>query len=185
MTYLSVLLQIARAWQRALIIVLSLILVLLLSRLYVNLFQAPELARQQTEWSKRREVAANVAAQQNRGTIYTSGLADLQRFRERVYPKQHFARYIGEVYDAATRNGLELTAISYKPSFIKEERLIQYSFSLAVSGTYSQVKRYLRDLEQMTNFTAIDSVSLSSQNPLEETVHLSLQITSLFRMEGP
>ena len=153
-------------------------------QLFINLYQEPGLDKLRLDWLKQRELEGRGATLQNRETIYNNGLADLQKFRERIYLKSQFAKFISELYDLASKNSLELTSITYKPTLDKEEQLLDYQLILSISGKYSQLKKFINELGSATNLLVIDSISLASSDASADTVQLQIKLTSYFRMEG-
>jgi Tfp pilus assembly protein PilO len=136
------------------------------------------------QWLKERADEASGAYRQGRGSRYKAALADLQKFRDRFYPKSHFARFITELYDIASKNGLEINSISYKPTPDKDVNLLKYALNLSVSGNYLQTKRFINDLGRCKNPVIIDTVSLANQNPTSGTVKLQVQIMTYLKMEA-
>lgn len=154
-------------------------------QLFINLYQTPRVDKLEAEWMKLREQEGRGVAIQDRETLYKNGLADLAKFRERIYPKDQFARFIGELYETAANSGLELVSITYKPSLGKEDQLLNYALTLTVSGKYPQLKRFVYDLGAGSgNILVIDSISMMASGASAETVQLQLLITSFFRMEA-
>lgn len=154
-------------------------------QLFVSLYQEPRVEKLQAEWIKLRELEGRGATARDRDTLYRNGLADLQKFREKIYPKSHFARFIGELYEMAGKNGAELTSITYKPSLDKENQLLHYTLNISVSGKYTQLKRFIYDLGAgRGNILVIDSIAISASGETAELVQLQLSLSSWFKMEA-
>lgn len=181
---LSMLKQLLLLRRKPLLVLAVVFFLTLALQLFIVFYQEPKLEKQRSEWLQQRELEGRGASLQSRETLYKNGLADIARFRERLYLKSQFARFIGELYDLSLRDGLELSAITYKPVLNKEEQLLEYQLSMTVSGRYSQAKRFISDLGGATNILVIDSISLASTGASADTVQLQLQLTSYFRMEG-
>lgn len=181
---LSLLKQILIVRKNSIIVLAILFLAALSLQLIIVLYQKPSVEKLQAEWMKLREQEGRGAALLDRDTIYGDGQLDLAKFHEKIYPKAHFARFIGELYDMASKNNLELAAISYKPSYDKEGNLLTYALTLSVSGKYPQLKRFIYDLGSgKSNMLVIDSIALSSGSATSETVQLQLSISSWFATE--
>lgn len=176
--------QIVLLRRKSLIALLVLLSSALAIQLFVSLYQKPRVETLRLEWQKMRELEIRGATLQNRDTLYKNGLADLARFRDGLYQKNSFARFIGELYGLADKTGLDMTAITYKPTFNKDEQLLEYQLAITVSGKYQQLKRFINDIVAVTNFLVIDSVMLASGDSTTDTVQLQIQITSFFKMEG-
>lgn len=175
--------QILQLKKRPLLALLVLLLIAVALQIFITQYQDKRIEQLSVEWVKHREEEQRGAALADRGTLYKNGLADLAKFRERVYPKAQFARFIGELYDIAARDSLELTAITYKPSLIKEEQLISYAMTLTVSGKYPNLKKFIRDLGTSGNLLTIDSVAMTASGTAPDAVQLQILITSFFKAD--
>lgn len=182
---ISILKQILLLRKRSFIAMAVLFAVALALQLFMSLYQTPKVEKLQAEWMQLRDQAGRGAALQDRETLYRNGLTDLVKFREKVYPKSHFARFIGELYETASRNGLELTSITYKPAIGKDNQFISFALNLTVSGRYTQLKKFIYDLGAGSgNILVIDSVAMTATGTTAESVQLQLAITSWFKMEA-
>lgn len=181
----STLKQILLLRKRTFIAIAILFVTAISLQLFVNLYQSPKVEKMQLEWMKLREQEGRGAGYQDRETLYKNGLADLAKFREKIYPKNQFARFIGELYETASKNSLELSSITYRPSPSKEDPLLNYALTLTVSGKYSQLKRFIYDLGAGGgNILVIESVSMNASGATPDTVQLQVQISSWFRREA-
>lgn len=147
-------------------------------------YQTPRLETLRSEWLTQRSLEGRGSHLQSRDTVYKNGVADLGKFRDRIYPKSQFARFIGELYATAGSNNLEVASITFKPTIIKEEQLLQYALVLSLNGKYLQLKKFIHDLNTSGNLLHVDSISFVSQGESSESVKLQVQITSYFKMEG-
>lgn len=175
--------QILQVKKRPLIMVLILLFIAIALQFFITQYQDKRIEQLSVEWIKHREEEKRGAALLDRGTLYKNGQADLAKFRDRVYPKAQFARFIGELYDIAARDSLELTSISYKPSLVKEEQLISYDMTLSVSGMYPNLKKFIRDLGVSGNLLTIDSVAMNASSTSPDAVQLQILITSFFKAD--
>jgi len=181
---ITILKQILLLRKRTFIFMAVLFVVVLTFQLFISQYQRPMVEKLQAETLKLRDQEGRGIALQNRETLYRNGLADLEKFREKIYPKSQFARFIGELYEMASKSGLELTAITFKPSFSKEDQFLSYALTLSVSGKYSQLKKFIYDLGAgSSNILVIDSIAMTATGPAVESVQLQLSITSWFRLE--
>jgi len=182
---INILKQIFLLRKRTLISLGLLFVAVLALQLFINLYQTPRVDKLEAEWLKLRTQEGRGAAIQDRETLYKSGLADLAKFREKVYPKDQFARFISELYETASKSGLEIVSFTYKPTLSKEDQLLNYALTLTVSGKYPQLKRFIYDLGAGSgNLLVIDSITMMASGASAETVQLQLVITSFFRMEA-
>ena len=180
----TILKQIMAMRRKTLIAVASLFAIALSFQLFLNMYQNPKVDKLQAEWMKLREQEGRGVLLQDRETLYRNGISDIARFRERVYPKSQFAKYIGELYDLGAKNSLEIDSITYKPSLNKDDKLLSYAIILTVSGKYPQLKKFIYDLGTHGNIQVINSVSMVAANtPAAAVVQLQLHLTSYFNME--
>jgi len=176
--------QVVALRRKSLIALAIAILVAISSQMFMKYYHEPMLERQRTESLKLRDSESRGAALQSRDVLYKNGIADLAKFRGRIYLKSQFARFISELYDQAAKNSLELTAVTFKPVPNKEEQLLDYQLAVSVSGKYAQLKKFIYDLGSSSNILVIDSISLASTDTSADTVQLQIQMTSYFRLEG-
>lgn len=181
---MAILKQILVIRKLPLIILAALFAMAVVLQVFITSFQQPEVDLMKTQWLKERAAETGGIYRQSRGVVYKTALADLHKFRERIYSKNNFAKFIAELYDIAGKNGLELISVMYKPTFNKDENLFQYALSLSVSGNYLQLKRFIDDLGRSNNPLVIDTVSLANQNATSATVQLQVQISTFFKAEA-
>jgi Tfp pilus assembly protein PilO len=182
---MTILKQILQLRKRSLIAIAILFVVALSLQLFISLYQTSQVELENVEWMKLREQEGRGAALQDRDTLYKNGLADLAKFRERIYPKSQFARFIGELYEKASENNLEIVSITYKPSIVKEDQLLSYTLTLSVSGKYTQLKKFIYALGAGNgNLLVIDSIAIAASGTATESVQLQLSITSWFTLEA-
>lgn len=151
---------------------------------FILSFQQPKVEEFRSRWLKERADEAGGVSRKGRGIVYKTALADLQKFRERIYPKSHFAKFITELYEIASKNNLELNSISYKPTIEKGENLLKYELMISVSGNYLPLKRFINDLSRCKNPVVIDTVSLLNQGPTSGIVQLQVHITTYLKVEA-
>ena len=180
----EIFLQIVRIKKRPLIALFILLLIATALQIFISRYQEKRIEQLSVEWVKHREEVKRGAALVDRETLYKNGLADLAKFQARVYPKAQFARFIGELYDIAERDSLELTSITYKPSLNKEEQLLSYAMTLSVSGMYPNLKKFISDLGASGNLLTIDSVAMSASSSSPDAVQLQILITSFFKVDA-
>ncbi len=150
--------------------------------LYYSAYLEPRLALLQREWSDKRLAAAG-GTPLDTAVVYRQGKADLASWRERIYPKKDFARFIGDLFESATNNSLKVGAINYKPAQLKDEGLLAFTVDFNVSGKYAAIKSFISDLERLREMVVINNISLSGKNT-EEEVGMKLQLTAYFKVEG-
>ncbi len=166
--------------------IVILVLALLNAGLYIYAaaYQTPHLAAMQSEWFEKRRLAAG-GVTQDAAAVYRQGTKDLAAWDARIPSKKEFARFVGELFEAAANNALTVGGVTYKPEPVKEEKnLLTFSISFNVSGKYAAVKSFIADLSRLREILTIDNVSLNNTKLTEESVSMRLQLTAYFRMEG-
>ncbi len=165
-------------------VLLCIILVLLLVNLAFGIvyssYQLPALAEAQTKWSDLRRKAAT-AGQVDATALYKQASADLDTLKARIPEKRHYARVLGDLYEAAATSAVEVGTVSYKPLQGKEEPLLSYQLSFSVTGGYAAVKSYLADLQNNPELIVIDMVAFSKNDLFVEKVTMELRITVYLR----
>lgn len=179
----EIFLQILQIKKRTLLALLVLLLIAVSLQTFILMYQEKRIEQMSVEWVRHREEEKRGAALVDRETLYKHGLSDLGKFRTRVYPKAQFARFIGELYDMAAKDSLELSSITYKPSLNKDEQLLSYAMTLSVSGMYPNLKKFISDLGSSGNLLTIDSVAMTASGTSPDAVQLQVLITSFFRMD--
>jgi type IV pilus assembly protein PilO len=175
--------DIARGHKRSLGFIAFLAVLNLVLALYLSLWQNPELARAQSEWFAKRE-ALKAGQNTTAAASYDSTVRDLSAFRQRLIPKKEFPSFLSKLYDLSKSNSLVISAITYKPTPIKQEGIIAYGISFTLSGKYAAVKSFIADFERLKEMATIDSISLSSTSQTEEVVDLKVQTTAYLSTEG-
>ncbi|HEY6874437.1 MAG TPA: type 4a pilus biogenesis protein PilO [Geobacteraceae bacterium] len=163
-----------------------LILVLLLSNvglyLYVAAYQTPRLESLQRAWLEKRKSARGGPALDT-AAVYRQGENDLKLWQARIMQKKDFTRFVGSLFQIAANNSLAFKGVSYKPSQVKEEKLVSYSLGFDVSGKYAAVKSFISDLGRMREIMTIDNISLNAGKEAEGVVALKVQLTVYLRTE--
>ncbi len=85
---------------------------------------------------------------------------DVEEFARGYPPRSELVALIGRLTAVAKRHGLEIPAVDYRPSELKEAGLTRVALSLGVEGPYAKIRRYLYELEGMRRDVVIERVSL-------------------------
>ncbi len=181
---LAIVKQIALLRKRPLLALAAVMIVAAALQVFVSLYQQPMLEKTRSAWLQQRAAEGRGAAMLSRDLVFKNGQADFIKFKESIYPKNQFARFVAEIYEAVGRNNLEVSSISYKPDLNKESNLLQYSLGLSLVGNYTQLKKFIGDLDNTGNLLHIDSLSLTVQASKSDLVQLQVQLTAYFRMEA-
>jgi type IV pilus assembly protein PilO len=151
--------------------------------MYVAIFQEPRLELLRKGWVEmKRQTESGI--NWDPSAVFSQGTADLASFQTRMPSKKEYARLVGELFEMAADNGLQVKGISYKPAPLKEEQLLVYTITLGVAGKYAAVKSFIADMEQLHDLITIDHISLDGDALAEESVKMQLQLTAYLRLEG-
>lgn len=175
-----VLLEILRQKRIVVAIVVSLTVLNLILMSVIASYQEPKLAASRSKWGELRTMVAR-AGHADALSLHRQGMADLEKLNARIPPKREFARVLSDILEAESNSGVTTGSISYKPLSIKDEALLSYKLSLAVSGDYAAVKSFLSDLQQNPELIVVDSVSLENSDLFSENVVMNLNITVYLR----
>lgn len=182
--YMDIIKQIFKLRKVPMLILAALFVIAVILQAYILVYQQPKINETRVQWLKEREAEAGRGYHPGRESGYKTALADLQKFRERIYQKSDFAKFVSELYTISSKNSLIIDSITYVPTFDKESNLLQYVLTLSVSGNYLQLKRFVYDVSRSTNPLFVTSVSLVNQKTTEAAVQLKVQICTYFRMEA-
>ncbi len=169
--------------------VLSLLLIILLLaglQIYQSFQVTPQLEISSVQLEKSRTELRQ--AQQRvvtGGGAKISGIADdLERFYRNVPLRSDLGSFIGLLYSYAGDAGIDIDQISYAAKFAKETALLGYQLGFAVSGSYSQVKKFIYLLEKSPSLLIVQKISLDeARKEQKEIVRLQIQLQTFFREE--
>jgi type IV pilus assembly protein PilO len=116
-------------------------------------------------------------------SVFARGKNDLAAFDAGIPPKMDFAKVIGELYDAATGNGLVVGGTTFKAVDSGEAGYVSYSLAMDVSGKYPGIKSFLAELQSLPHSVVVENVGLGGGRSSDEAVHLKLQLTLFLRKE--
>ena len=172
--------EIIRQKWRLLSMILFLLLLNVALGVVISVYQIPSLADLQAKWSDLRRQSSRTR-QKDAATLYKQGTEDLEKLKSRIPEKREFARILGELYEDAASNAVEIGPMSYKPVQLKEEPLLSYQLTYSVSGSYAAVKSYLSDLQKKRELIVVDSVAFSNSDLYDENVVMALHVTVYLR----
>lgn len=145
----------------------------------------------QEEHAGRSLIEMQQAARQGAKTLspqqaYEQGKKDYQRFRAAIPESRHFADLVGDLYELAGKCNLEISQIGYDSKELAEEELLSTTLRFSVTGTYSELKRFIHGLEQSRRIFVIEDLTLNSavNQDQERLVALNLRLTTYFRRGG-
>jgi len=179
---MQVFLEILRVRKRLIFFTAAVLVADLMIIGFISFYQMPRIAEMRNKVNGLQKTALE-AGRGDQSDVYRQGTLDLEKLRERIPKRRHFARVLGEIMEAAASSGLSAGNVTYKPQTIKQENILAYSVSINVSGTYAAIKSFLSDLQDSRELTVIDGFSLANPDPFEEHVVMDLRMT-VYLQEG-
>ncbi len=151
---------------------------------YAALYQKPRFESLQGKWFEKRKLVSG-AASSDLGAVYQQGESDLKVWRERIIPKRDFARFVGSLFETASKNSLAFKGMTYKVDQLKDENLVSYTLDFDVSGKYGGIKSFIADIGKMREIVTIDNIALTNKDEKGgDAVALKVQLTVYLRAEG-
>ena len=131
-----------------------------------------------------RNIKRSVSLAENEYGLYSSfesGRSDLEKFKGLLPRQSEYTAIIRRVYSLAKEDGMKATSFgTEKKEILKKGELVQISFSMPVTGTYQQVRKFIHDTETSTLFLNIEDLGLSSSGMTGE-VSLTIGLSTYMR----
>jgi type IV pilus assembly protein PilO len=172
--------EIIRQKWRLLTVLLVLLLLNVALGFVVSVYQSPSLVELQNKWTGLRNQASRTG-RVDAATLHKQAGADLEKLKLRIPEKREFARVLSDLYESASSSAVEVGAVSYKQSRLKEEPIYSYQLTLPVSGSYAALKSFLSDLQDNQELLVVDSVSYTNSDQFIEHVIMNLHLTIYLR----
>ena len=174
--------EIIKARKKTFILILVLLLGNALLYFYISSIQQARIETMQNNLLDLRR--QNTGGGASMVSVYNQGIKDLAVFNSMIAPKKEFIRVVGELYDTAANNNLQIENIGYKPELLKEGGFLVYTFSFNVSGSYAAIKSFISDIGRFRELLFIDHLGLSSSSATQESVNLKIQLSAYFKPEA-
>jgi len=140
----------------------------------------------QEELDTQRQTLGQLAAQQRASQamltrVQTNEQQVAQLYADRLSPRsRRLTAITTEVKAMAKKAGLEPRAFSYPEEEIQKFRLIKRSYIFSVKGTYSELRRFISQLEASRSFISLDEVTVNSNDSSGAELSISLKLSTLF-----
>lgn len=112
-----------------------------------------------------------------------AGLAEtsdgIGAFKKTLPDKLGLTKVIDKVLASARANGVKISEGNYAPETIKDAEFSRYSISLPVEGNYPGIKRFIYELESMTDLIIVEEVSLSGSKG-SGAIGLNIRISAYY-----
>lgn len=107
------------------------------------------------------------------GQALAAAVREMEEFSRGFPPREEAVELKAELTRLARKLSLDVPAVSYVPTELKEAGLIKVTLTLGVEGPYPNIRRYLYDLEGMRRHLVIERVALRDPRG---TADLQLQL---------
>ncbi len=107
--------------------------------------------------------------------VLLTAFREVEEFAQGYPSRTELVGVIGRLTRLARSRAVDVPAVDYKPSEIKEAGLTKVTVVLAVEGTYGKIRRYLYDLEGMRRYLVVERVSLRDPKGTSE-LQMQLQL---------
>lgn len=116
--------------------------------------------------------------------VRTNDLQVHQLYSERFSTRsRRMVQVNAEVRRLAGQAGLRPRAISFPEEEIEEYDLIKRSFTFAVDGTYSELRKFVHLLELSPSFLAVEEISLAGGGEGGPELKINMRISTYFATE--
>ncbi len=109
---------------------------------------------------------------------------DISRLRESFPPRREVVTLVRDLNRRAASARLKVGGIAYTPTDVPEEGLLKLGIALGLEGRYTDVRRFLTELEGMEGRLTITHLAAAGR-PGEGQVTARLNLTAYFRTEQP
>lgn len=133
--------------------------------------------------------AARAAHADARATVEGKGQADaeLQRFYDDILPASMSAAR-GMTYlmtnQLASKIGLRQRGRQFSDAPVRDSSLGKLTMTVSLSGEYSQIRRFIHDLEMAPDFLVLEHLELSQVEGQARGIDVTVQIATYYRMRA-
>ena len=123
-------------------------------------------------------------AKQQRDSKERAGV-ELQKFYADILPASYADAVNVTNYwleRVAREAGVRFQSGAWQPEEVRDSRLIQYTGSVTLTGDYTEIRKFLYDVETAEEFVIIEEVALSSSSTAQPSaaIELSLIVSTYF-----
>lgn len=174
---LKVLYERKKIWLQVIVLLLLLNISAIIALLF---FQQPLLKQKKALVMEQRQGLAALE-RGDASTLYRKGKTDLEKLQGMIPLKRQFAPLLAEIMADAAECHVSSDALTYKPEYLSQKKLLVYHVSLSVSGRYADIRCYLYKMQTRKELVVIDSVMLKNEDPYVEKVSMDLKLTTYLR----
>jgi hypothetical protein len=137
-------------------------------------------AQQENQLLDLQRRIRSVKREGDSGEVFLATVREVEEFAQGYPPRAELVGLIGRLTKLARSLAVEVPAVDYRPSEIKEVGLTKVTLLMAVEGTYGKIRRLLYELEGMRRSLVIERVSLRDPRGTSE-LEMQLQLAAYFR----
>lgn len=109
------------------------------------------------------------------GEVLLTAFREVQEFAQGFPRRADLVGLMGRLTKLARSIGVEVPAVSYRPSEVKDAGLTKVTLIMGVEGAYAKIRRYLYELEAMRRYLVIERMLLKDPKGTSE-LQVQLQL---------
>lgn len=114
------------------------------------------------------------------GEVLLTAFREVEEFAQGYPRRADLVGFIGRLTKLARSLAVEVPAVDYRPSDLKEAGLTKVTLLMGVEGTYGKIRRFLYELEGMRRSLVIERVSLKDPKGISQ-LQVQLQLAVYLR----
>jgi len=112
---------------------------------------------------------------------FETGCSRLDEFKKLLPARTQYIEVLKKVYEMAKDDGMKTSSLGAQKKELEQEGdIVQINFTIPVSGSYKNVRKFIYDVETSPLFLNIDSLGLTS-NPTTGDIALSIGLSTFMR----
>lgn len=116
----------------------------------------------------------------DRGNPFQKAMSGVESFKKELPDRHKLTKIAEKIYNTAQKNGLKIAAGDYRPDIVKETDISRYTISFPVEGHYTQIKRFIYDIETLSYPIVIEELILTKNKTDEGIIGLNIKISTYF-----
>lgn len=120
------------------------------------------------------------AAADSPNTVYRRGIDDLNKFRALIPPRDGLTDLVAELFRVAEKAHITISQINYDPKVLEEYGLLEYGLAFSISGSYTQLKKFIALIETSERLIVIEGITIRSDLRSGNQGNLQLHLATYF-----
>ena len=167
-------------------VVLGVLLLLSVILYFINLqLVTPKVDALEREYiglqERSRQARKMNAAEDSPNTVYRRGIADLNKFRTLIPPRDGLTDLVAELFRVAEKAHITISQIHYDPKELKDYDLLEYGLAFSISGSYQQLKTFIALIEASKRLIVIEGIAIRSDLRSGNQGSLQLHLATYFQ----